>query len=91
MGDVRDAKRLKQAMDGVDFVKHAAALKHVPVAEYNPMECIKTNIGGAEKWFNWKALKIWSVVCKKEKVKLPPFPNQEPKSLGQNSPGKIPN
>jgi len=48
IGDVRDAKRLKQAMDGVDFVIHAAALKHVPVAEYNPMECIKTNIGGAE-------------------------------------------
>ncbi len=48
IGDVRDSKRLKQAMDGVDLVIHAAALKHVPVAEYNPMECIKTNIGGAE-------------------------------------------
>lgn len=48
IGDVRDQSRLKQAMDGVDFVIHAAALKHVPVAEYNPMECIKTNIYGAE-------------------------------------------
>jgi len=48
IGDVRDQPRLRQAMDGVDFVVHAAALKHVPVAEYNPMECIKTNIYGAE-------------------------------------------
>jgi len=48
IGDVRDYDRLAQAMDGVDFVIHAAALKHVPVAEYNPMECIKTNINGAE-------------------------------------------
>lgn len=48
IGDVRDQQRLKQAMDGVDYVIHAAALKHVPVAEYNPMECIKTNIYGAE-------------------------------------------
>lgn len=48
IGDVRDGSRLKEAMDGVDFVIHAAALKHVPVAEYNPMECIKTNINGAQ-------------------------------------------
>lgn len=48
IGDVRDAERLDEAMDGVDYVIHAAALKHVPVAEYNPMECIKTNINGAE-------------------------------------------
>lgn len=48
IGDVRDAKRLNEAMQGVDFVIHAAALKHVPVAEYNPMECIKTNIDGAQ-------------------------------------------
>ena len=48
IGDVRDAKRLEEAMDGVDYVIHAAALKHVPVAEYNPMECIKTNIDGAQ-------------------------------------------
>ncbi len=48
IGDVRDQARLTQAMDGVDYVIHAAALKHVPVAEYNPMECIKTNINGAE-------------------------------------------
>lgn len=48
IGDVRDKDRLQQAMKGVDFVIHAAALKQVPAAEYNPMECIKTNIHGAE-------------------------------------------
>ena len=48
IGDVRDQERLCQAMDGVDYVIHAAALKQVPAAEYNPMECIKTNIHGAE-------------------------------------------
>ncbi|HEY4365951.1 MAG TPA: UDP-N-acetylglucosamine 4,6-dehydratase (inverting) [Steroidobacteraceae bacterium] len=48
LGDVRDAERLRQAMSGVDYVIHAAALKQVPAAEYNPMECIKTNIHGAE-------------------------------------------
>lgn len=48
IGDVRDASRLEQAMRGVDYVVHAAALKHVPAAEYNPMECIKTNIHGAQ-------------------------------------------
>lgn len=48
IGDVRDGERLKQAMQGIDFVIHAAAQKQVPAAEYNPMECIKTNIHGAE-------------------------------------------
>lgn len=48
IGDVRDVSRLKQAMQDVDYVIHAAALKQVPVAEYNPMECIKTNIMGAQ-------------------------------------------
>lgn len=48
IGDVRDLSRLKAAMKGVDFVIHAAALKQVPAAEYNPMECIKTNVNGAE-------------------------------------------
>ena len=48
LGDVRDAKRLEQAMRGVDYVVHAAALKQVPAAEYNPMEFVKTNINGAE-------------------------------------------
>ena len=48
IGDVRDQARLVQAMHGVDYVIHAAALKQVPAAEYNPMECIKTNIHGAE-------------------------------------------
>lgn len=48
LGDVRDGNRLRQAMRGIDYVVHAAALKQVPAAEYNPMECIKTNIHGAE-------------------------------------------
>lgn len=48
LGDVRDGARLRQAMRGIDYVVHAAALKQVPAAEYNPMECIKTNIHGAE-------------------------------------------
>jgi len=48
IGDVRDRDRLTLAMAGVDYVIHAAALKQVPAAEYNPMECIKTNIHGAE-------------------------------------------
>jgi UDP-N-acetylglucosamine 4,6-dehydratase len=48
IGDVRDAARLKRACEGVDVVVHAAALKQVPAAEYNPMECIKTNVLGAQ-------------------------------------------
>ena len=48
LGDVRDADRLIQAMSGVEVVIHAAALKQVPAAEYNPMECVKTNIHGAQ-------------------------------------------
>ncbi|ENQ6619025.1 UDP-N-acetylglucosamine 4,6-dehydratase (inverting) [Campylobacter lari] len=48
IGDVRDKERLSIAMKDVDFVIHAAAMKHVPIAEYNPMECIKTNIHGAQ-------------------------------------------
>ena len=48
IGDVRDYERLKRAFHGIDYVIHAAAMKHVPIAEYNPDECVKTNIGGAE-------------------------------------------
>ncbi|MDX9724172.1 MAG: UDP-N-acetylglucosamine 4,6-dehydratase (inverting), partial [Myxococcota bacterium] len=48
IGDVRDASRLLRAMEGIDHVVHAAALKHVPIAEYNPFEAIKTNILGAQ-------------------------------------------
>lgn len=48
IGDVRDKERLNRAMRGVDYVIHAAAMKQVPAAEYNPMECVKTNIDGAE-------------------------------------------
>ena len=48
IGDVRDFDRLDMALRDVDLVVHAAALKHVPIAEYNPFECVKTNINGAE-------------------------------------------
>ena len=48
IGDVRDRERLTRAMQGIDYVIHAAAMKHVHLAEYNPSECIKTNVGGAE-------------------------------------------
>ena len=48
LGDVRDADRLRRAMEGIDIVIHAAALKQVPAAEYNPFECIKTNVIGAQ-------------------------------------------
>ena len=48
IGDVRDKDRLRIAMNDIDYVVHAAALKQVPAAEYNPIECIKTNIQGAE-------------------------------------------
>src|SRR5579875_1616011 len=48
IGDVRDPARLETAMRDVDYVIHAAALKHVPIAEYNPFECIQTNVYGAQ-------------------------------------------
>ena len=48
IGDVRDVDRLRRAMEGIEFVVHAAALKQVPAAEYNPFECIKTNVMGAQ-------------------------------------------
>ncbi len=62
IGDVRDGERLKQAMNDVDFVIHAAAQKQVPAAEYNPMECIKTNIHGAENVIQA------AIACNVEKV-----------------------
>ena len=52
IGDVRDEHRLKRAFKGVDYVIHAAAMKHVHLAEYNPMECVKTNVIGAENVIN---------------------------------------
>ena len=48
IGDVRDLNRLKRAFQGVDYVVHAAAMKHVHIAEYNPTECISTNVDGAK-------------------------------------------
>lgn len=52
IGDVRDLDRVKRAFKGIDYVIHAAAMKHVPIAEYNPDECVKTNIGGAQNVIN---------------------------------------
>ncbi|HUA50547.1 MAG TPA: UDP-N-acetylglucosamine 4,6-dehydratase (inverting) [Candidatus Sulfotelmatobacter sp.] len=52
IGDVRDVDRLRRALSGIDVVVHAAALKQVPAAEYNPIECIKTNVMGAENVIN---------------------------------------
>jgi UDP-N-acetylglucosamine 4,6-dehydratase len=52
IGDIRDYGRLKTAMKDIDYVIHAAAMKHVPIAEYNPMECVKTNVLGAENVIN---------------------------------------
>jgi UDP-N-acetylglucosamine 4,6-dehydratase len=52
IGDIRDEPRLRRALNGIDYVIHAAALKQVPTAEYNPMECIKTNVLGAENLIN---------------------------------------
>lgn len=52
IGDVRDRQRLMRACEGIDIIVHAAALKHVPIAEYNPFECISTNVIGAENVVN---------------------------------------
>ncbi|WP_299824498.1 UDP-N-acetylglucosamine 4,6-dehydratase (inverting) [uncultured Pontibacter sp.] len=52
IGDVRDGERFKRACEGIDIIVHAAAMKQVPAAEYNPMECIKTNVLGAENIIN---------------------------------------
>ena len=52
IGDIRDYERVKRAVRNIDYVIHAAAMKHVPIAEYNPMECIKTNVLGAENIIN---------------------------------------
>jgi len=52
IGDIRDYERVKRAIRKIDYVIHAAAMKHVPIAEYNPMECVKTNVLGAENLIN---------------------------------------
>ncbi len=52
IGDVRDKNRLDVVCEGIDYIIHAAALKHVPIAEFNPTECIKTNINGAQNVIN---------------------------------------
>ena len=52
IGDVRDRERLQRALRGINYVIHAAAMKHVHIAEYNPDECVKTNIHGAQNVIN---------------------------------------
>ena len=52
IGDIRDYERMIRAFEGIEIVIHAAAMKHVPIAEYNPMECVKTNVLGAENVIN---------------------------------------
>jgi len=52
IGDIRDQNRINTALNGIDYVIHAAAMKHVHIAEYNPMECVKTNVLGAENLIN---------------------------------------
>jgi len=52
IGDIRDYNRLKRALENIDYVIHTSAMKHVPIAEYNPMECVKTNVLGAENLIN---------------------------------------
>ena len=52
IGDVRDYDRLLRAFEGIEIIIHAAAMKHVHIAEYNPMECVKTNVLGAENVIN---------------------------------------
>ncbi len=52
IGDIRDYSRLKRALRNIDYVIHTAAMKHVHIAEYNPMECVKTNVLGAENLIN---------------------------------------
>jgi len=52
IGDIRDYERLLRAFEGIQYVIHTAAMKHVPIAEYNPMECVKTNVLGAENIIN---------------------------------------
>ena len=52
IGDIRDYSRIKGALNEIDYVIHTAAMKHVHIAEYNPVECIKTNVLGAETLIN---------------------------------------
>ena len=85
IGDVRDERRLRRALHGVDIVVHAAALKQVPACEYNPMEAIKTNImgssnvveaaldAGVKKVLTYQSLpptKFWETVANSEKSAL---------------------
>lgn len=64
IGDVRDQSRLERALNGIDVIVHAAALKQVPAAEYNPIECIKTNVIGAENVINASIdLKVKKVIA----------------------------
>ena len=64
IGDVRDYDRIKRAFENVDYVIHAAAMKHVPIAEYNPYEAVKTNIFGTQNVINAADLnRVKKVIC----------------------------
>mgnify|MGYP003317893559 CR=1 FL=1 len=81
IGDVRDRDRLMRALDGIDFVIHAAATKIVPTAEYNPFECIKTNINGAmnviDASLHSKVKKVVALSTDKEGFCITPNPNRQ--------------
>ena len=67
IGDVRDLERLKMATNGIDYLVHAAALKQVESSEYNPLECVKTNIHGAENVIN---ASLYNNIKKVKKITL---------------------
>ena len=80
IGDIKDKERLYRAMDGVDYVVHAAATKIVPTAEYNPFECVKTNIIGGMNVIDAcidKKVKYFS--CRTNTVSRNPIPTFSPK------------
>jgi FlaA1/EpsC-like NDP-sugar epimerase len=74
IGDVRDKDRLHRALDNIDYVVHAAAAKIVPISEYNPFECVKTNINGAmnliDACIDQKVKKLWRFQRIKQVVQL---------------------
>ena len=75
IGDVRDLDRLKRAFTGVDYVIHAAAMKHVHIAEYNPDECVKTNVGGAENLIKHARCSCSRLPARVSRLLLTPAPH----------------
>jgi len=80
LGDVRDKDRLRRALEGIDVVVHAAAIKQVPAAEYNPFECIKTNVLGAQNVIEEQnIIRLNADSAKKffDAIDNPPAPNEK--------------